>query len=284
MCRTVVGVMKLQGYRGCASIQCMTRQVVLSSFSLGLAPVPFEVRLEAAAAAGFDGIGMYVGHYLSLRDDGWTDRQLQDAVAAAGVGVPELEVLPFFDDDRAEILLHMAEVFGALRCQVVAPFYDPFDWDAAVVWLRAMGERMAEFGTRLSLEFVGCSTLGDAPTTERLVHEVGLDVAGICVDTWHVFRGAGLASLEQLDPAAVAALQFDDGPMVPVVDDYIQDCLHYRQAPGEGQFDLDGFLSLMPRDAPVSVEVISDELSLVPSIELAAHLFDTTKAVLDRQQ
>jgi sugar phosphate isomerase/epimerase len=260
------------------------RQVVLSSFSLGLGPVPFPVRLGAAAAAGFDGIGLYVGHYQALRDEGWTDAALVAAVEEAGTSVPELEVLPFFDDERAEVLVHMARVFGAERCQVVAPFHDPFDWDDAVRWLRAVADRFARSGTRLSLEFLACSHLADAPTTERLVHDVGVERAGICVDSWHVFRGAGLPSLVGLDPLAVAAVQFDDGPAEPVLDDYIQDCLHYRRAPGEGAFDLDGFLALLPRDAPVSVEVISDELSRREPYALAAHLYDTTSAVLHRQQ
>ena len=33
-------------------------------------------------------------------------------------------------------------------------------------------------------------------------------------------------------------MQLDDGPAEPVSEDYLEDTTRYRQAPGEGEFDL----------------------------------------------
>ena len=84
----------------------------------------------------------------------------------------------------------------------------------------------------------------------------------------------------RIGPAMVAAIQIDDGPTKPVLDDYIQDCLHYRQPLGEGQFPLKDFLSLLPLDAPLSVEVISDEMDLLPIAVVADRLYRSLVATV----
>ncbi len=75
-------------------------------------------------------------------------------------------------------------------------------------------------------------------------------------------------------------VQFNDGPFTPVLDDYVQDCLHHRELPGDGEFDLRGFLELLPADAPISVEVPDDDLDALPVGEAAAALYEATARYL----
>jgi sugar phosphate isomerase/epimerase len=80
-------------------------------------------------------------------------------------------------------------------------------------------------------------------------------------------------------------VQIDDGPMKPVTDDYLAECTHYRTAPGEGEFDIAGFLSTAygtGTTAPVSVEVMSDELDDLPVQTAAERLATATRRVLSR--
>ena len=77
----------------------------------------------------------------------------------------------------------------------------------------------------------------------------------------------------------------DDGPLTPVTTDYLAECTHYRMAPGEGEFDIAGFLSVVygtGTTAPVSVEVMSDELDDLPVQTAAERLATATRHVLSR--
>ncbi len=71
--------------------------------------------------------------------------------------------------------------------------------------------------------------------------------------------------------------------MKPVTDDYLDECTHYRAPPGEGEFDVDGFLRVLygtATTAPVSVEVMSDELDLLPVQTTADRLAAATRRAL----
>ena len=105
---------------------------------------------------------------------------------------------------------------------------------------------------------------------------------GFCVDTWHVFRGGGLASLAGIDAKRVFMIQINDGPLKPAVADYIDDCIRFRVPCGEGEFDLTGFLAMLPLSVPVNVEVINTELDKRDPIEVARLLYETTASTLSR--
>ena len=78
-------------------------------------------------------------------------------------------------------------------------------------------------------------------------------------------------------------IQLDDGPAQPVDPDFVTDTLLHRLAPGEGDFDLVGFLRLLDSrgvSAPISVEVLSGSLAARPAGEVAKLLAATTRKVL----
>lgn len=252
----------------------MTRQLVLAHFSIRDAS--FEARCAAAAGAGFDGFGLYVGEYSRLRAEGRTDDDLRATIAHHGTRIIELEALPMFADRHVDTFVHLVATFRPERLQVVPPFVGAVDRDAAATWLATLADRVAPFGTTLSIEFLPFTDIPDAAAAADLVDRAGRPNVGLCVDAWHVFRGAGLLSLVGLDPALVAAVQFDDGPLDPVLDDYVQDCLHHREVPGEGEFDLRGLLALLPADAPLSVEVADDDLDRLEPADVARILHDET--------
>jgi len=109
----------------------------------------------------------------------------------------------------------------------------------------------------------------DIATAQNFVRRSGHPNVGLCVDTWHVFRGAGVSSLADLDYSLVKNIQVDDGTMKPGMDDYIQDCIHNRELLGAGEFDLKQFFEHTPPNAPISVEIIDDDLDLIPAFERA---------------
>ena len=114
----------------------------------------------------------------------------------------------------------------------------------------------------------------------ELIERADRPNVGMCVDSWHVFRGAGIESLADLTPEHVFSIQLNDGPIQPVLDDYVQDCLHHRQVMGEGEFDLGALMAMLPAEAPVSIEVPDDDLDLLDPGEVARRLADATRALL----
>ena len=64
---------------------------VLSSMTLRDAGI--KERVEAAAAAGFDGIGLRADDYIRARAEGWTDAGLCALLADHGLWVTEAELL-----------------------------------------------------------------------------------------------------------------------------------------------------------------------------------------------
>jgi sugar phosphate isomerase/epimerase len=128
------------------------------------------------------------------------------------------------------------------------------------------------------------SNIPDAATAMAIVNAAGRPNGGICLDTWHHFRGANDDDmLRAIPPERIFTVQFDDGPRQRVDPDYYTDCTRYRDVPGEGDFDLTGFLGLLDElgvRLPLSVEVISTDLLQRPAAEVARRLADATRAVV----
>ncbi len=254
------------------------RQVVLAHFSIRNAT--FVERAAAAHDAGFDGFGMYVGDWSLQRTAGRSDDELLAILAEHGTRVAEIEALPIFGDAHLDTFVHLVATYRPDRIQTIPPFAGAVDRAAAGEWLAKVADRIAPFGCSLAIEFLPFTDVGDAAAAAELVDRAGRPNVGLCVDSWHEFRGEGLLSLAGLDPALVFSIQLNDGPLDPVLDDYVQDCLHHREPPGDGEFDLRAFMELLPSDAPVSVEVPDDDLDLRSPGDAAALLFEETSRYL----
>jgi sugar phosphate isomerase/epimerase len=128
------------------------------------------------------------------------------------------------------------------------------------------------------------SNIPDAATAMQIVNAAGRANGGICLDCWHHFRGAYDDEMLRAIPAeAIFTVQFDDGPRQRVDPDYYTDCTRYRRVPGDGDFDLAGFLRLVGElgvRLPLSVEVMSVGLGDRPASEIARRLADATRAVV----
>ena len=253
----------------------MRRQVVLAHFSIRNAG--FVDRCFAAHTAGFDGIGLEIGAYSSLRAAGRTDDELLGILAEHDTQVLELEALPLFGDAHVDAFVHLVATYRPQRILVVPPFSGVVDRALAGEWLARLAHRVAPFDATVAIEFLPFTDIPDAAAAAELVDRAGSVNVGVCVDVWHVFRGAGLLSLVGLDPAYVATVQLNDGPLDPVDDDYVIDCLHHREVPGDGEFELRAFMELVPPGVPVAVEVPSDDLDLRPPVEVAALLMEESR-------
>ncbi len=260
----------------------------------------FRDRVAAAASAGFTGIGLATRAYARLREEGWSDAALSAVLDDAGVHLAEAEGLLGFssagqvqsgvlagrryaDPAAEQLAFAMANAFGVRHLTVTTAFDGSLEPDAAAAFA-GLCDRAAEHDLLVALEPMPCSTVPDLPTAVRLVREAGRPNGGLCVDSWHLYRGGGdEQALLELPPGLVLVVQLDDGPAQPVDPDYLVDTLHHRQLPGDGALPLTAFLGVLHRigvRAPTSVEVLSDDLDARPPAEAASLAASATRRVL----
>jgi sugar phosphate isomerase/epimerase len=247
-----------------------------------LRDVEFDERVRVAAEAGFAAIGLAAGEYLRLREAGWTDDRLVTTAASSGLAVDEIEALRLDGIRRNEdVMWRMADMFGASHVHVLGPYVG--DMSAAADELARICDEAATHGLRAAIEFFPPTNVPDVRTAMDIVRAADRD-AGLCVDSWHHFRGTcDWDELSAIGADRVISIQINDGPARPVLDDYLEDTLANRLVPGDGDFDLVRFvrsLDAMGVVAPYSVEVISSVPAESDPAALAQRLADATRRLL----
>lgn len=255
--------------------------LVLSHFSLPR-DTPFLDRLRAAASGGFDGIGWFTGDYLKHVELGWTDAAVQSALDDHGLVLHEVDAIPLVRLSHADAGVHMVNTFGAHHLQVQGNRPDSFDESVRIV--SELADRVARSDGYIAIEFVGNMNIATATDALMLALATGRSNVGVQVDIWHHIRGANdWSMLEAIPIERIESVQFDDGPIEAVLDDYTEDTIRFRRLPGHGSFDLTRFLEVVypsSVDLPISIEVISDELMALGVDEAARRMAEATRAVL----
>lgn len=256
----------------------------------------FAERVEAAAEAGFAGIGIAVEDYAAMRDRGLSDTELQRVLNDNGIVAVELEFLTnwWFDDERGQVARRhedhfyaAADAFGARHMNVGSPGVRGTLPPLAVVAERfgALCDRAARHDLLVAFEFLPWSDVPDATTAWDLVRSADRPNGGILIDTWHYFRGAAdPAQVRAIPPDRFFLIQFDDAD-ADMVGDWMEDTTDRRRLPGEGSFDLTGFIRMLDAigvNAPFSVEVLSIEQRHRPVREASRLAYDSARAAINR--
>ena len=262
----------------------------------------FAARLAAAAAGGYAGISLWGRDYAAARARGLTDGEMLAMVAdhglavaevdpawwwtpgAAGVRIPpELDPVDVFRFGEAE-LLGMAERMQARSINATDVLGGAWGAEEAAEAFAGLCDRAAERGLLVHLEWLAWSRIPDLATAWEIVRLADRPNGGLTVDAWHCTRtGTTAADLLTLPGDRVLAIQVDDGPLAPE-DDLVEATLHHRLLPGDGEFDLGGYLGALQAigtTAPVGVEVFSDDLHARGPVAAAVAAAVATRAVLD---
>jgi len=241
-------------------------ELILSHFSL--APMhPIEDRIRLAARNGFSGIGLYVGHYIELEKQGLAGGYLHELLDEHSICLAEIEVIGGLGIDgtggeRAALFeqaaWRMADRYTSRYLQVIGPAGDRVDAARA---FGALCDRAADHGLVLGLEFLPFNDIPTAADALRIVEDAARANGGVCIDVWHHERGARDVQMVQSIPGElVTGVQMSDGPIVPEIADYYTDCLSSRRAPGDGEFDIAGLVTILRSSGctiPWSVEAPS---------------------------
>ena len=164
---------------------------------------------------------------------------------------------------RAEAKFDVMEALGAdtvLVCSNVSP--QAIDDDAlAAAQLRELASRAGERGIRIAYEALAWGRhVRDYDHAWRIVEAGDHPQLGTCLDSFHILsRGADPAGIRDIPAEKLFFLQLADAP--ELVMDVLQWSRHYRCFPGQGGFDLAGFMEHVRAagyDGPLSLEVFND--------------------------
>jgi sugar phosphate isomerase/epimerase len=284
----------------------MTTQLGRDDLVLCAGTIPdagFRERVEAAAAGGFSAISLWGRDYRRGRTEGLSDADMRALLDDHGLAVAELDgvgqwwpgssgMAPPVEGDEADSffafteqdMYAIADAVGARSINAVEVYSAtdvPLD-DAADAFA-ALCDRAAEHGLVVHLEYLPWSAIPDPRTAAEILERADRPNGGVLVDSWHHFRsGSDDGALRSVPPERVVAVQLNDAPQQPE-DDLVDECLHRRLVPGEGAIDLVGLVQLldeMGSEAPIGVEVMSDEVFALPAKDAAKRVGDATRGVL----
>lgn len=243
--------------------------LVISSYTLGT-EVSFQDRVQAAAAAGFDGIGLRAENYWDAAQSGLSGVAMAELARGAGVPVLEVEYLTGWgsatDRDQAQqrkeqTVFEMARTFGVRHLN--AGLLEQLPLPAMVEAFAALCDRAGDDLT-IALEFMPYSGVPDVTTAWRILQAADRPNSALIVDVWHWARAASRAAdLDPIPAERMVAVQLCDvqrTPMTPLR----TESLGHRLPPGDGFGDAAGLVQTLRshgvRPAIVAVEVISHQL------------------------
>ncbi len=255
-------------------------------------PHGFRELCEAAGAAGYAGIGMLSTDYQRARDSGLTPADLRAILADNGLRTFEMEFLSgwYLSGDALERSRHHQDIFfraaDEIGVRLIKGGVESGDFsrplDEVAERFAEVSARAASHGTRFALEPSPFSACRDLGTAMAIVGDAGPG-GGLMLDIWHVTRcGIPYADLAALPASIVVGVEIDDA-LEQVVGDLWSDTIDHRLLPGDGDFDIAGFVRAIDATGytgPITVEVLNRELRRRPLREVAVLTFERSRAAI----
>ncbi|QJY48915.1 bifunctional sugar phosphate isomerase/epimerase/4-hydroxyphenylpyruvate dioxygenase family protein [Pseudonocardia broussonetiae] len=229
-----------------------------------------EDKLDAAAAAGFDGVEIFEPDLVASSS---SPAAVRSRCADLGLSIDLYQPFRDFDDVRPEVVeanlrraerkFDVMEQLGTdlvLVCSSCIPTAVAED-DRIAEQLHRLAVRAAARGIRVAYEALAWGR--EVNTYERsweVVRRADHPALGLCVDSFHILsRGSDPAGIRDIPADKLFFLQLADAPMLDM--DVLQWSRHHRLFPGQGTFDLPAFLGHVLSagyDGPLSLEVFND--------------------------
>jgi sugar phosphate isomerase/epimerase len=265
-----------------------------------LLPTGLPARAEAAAAAGYTGMSLWMADVHRARAEGLSDADIRALFDDHGLEIAELDCLttwlpgsappadaPFEIDDAMRALdtefFAVADSIGGRSVNIAEIWGSTVPQDAAVEAFAGLCDRAAEHGLLVHLEFLPWSAFPNLNAAWDVVRLADRPNGGLIVDSWHCARSdTSLEDLAAVPGDRVLAVQLSDA-LAEASPDVTDETMHARLLPGEGVaqvVDVSRTLDAIGCGAPVGVEVFSDELQAMDPADAARASYDATVRVL----
>lgn len=239
-------------------------------------------KLEAIAAAGFDGVEIFENDLLYFDGSPASVRSM-----CADLGLEIMLFQPFRDFeggprerltrnlDRAERKFELMAELGTRRILVCSSVASDTSRDDALIAgdLHLLAERAARHGIQVGYEALAWGRhINSYRHAWQLVKTVDHPNLGIILDSFHTLSiRDDLTTLAEIPGNKIVFLQLADAPILNM--DVLEWSRHFRNFPGQGDFDLGAFLAPILRagyTGPLSLEVFNDGFRAAPTRLTAA--------------
>jgi 4-hydroxyphenylpyruvate dioxygenase len=259
-------------------------------------------KLEAIAAAGFDGVEIFENDLLYY--DG-SPRNVRQMCADLGIAITLFQPFRDFEGcrrdrlqrnvDRAERKFDLMQELGTDLVLVCSNTASDSLGDERILLddLALLAERAGARDLRIGYEALAWGRhVNTWQQVWNLVRQVEHPALGVLLDSFHTLSLKG-------DPAGIAEIpgdkiffvQMADAPVLAM--DVLEWSRHFRCFPGQGEFDLPGFLAPILKSGytgPLSLEIFNDGFRAAPPRANAAdglrsllYLEEKTRELLDRE-
>jgi sugar phosphate isomerase/epimerase len=250
-------------------------EIALAPTSLPNTP-PLEF-IDAAAAAGFDSIGLRLHrspvypNWFPIVGNATLMRDVKQAVVDSGLRM--LDIFTFYLqpdidlDVMTEAMAYGAEL-GARYAQLIGD--DP-DWARMTDNYGRFCDIAAGFELVAAIEApVNSRKVNSVPLARKLIADAGRPNAALVLDPLQFFRSGDPVSVLEHDAQVFAYTQFNDGPVQGP-----------RMEPGTGDVPLQTILEALPAGVPISVEWSAAAGEEVPARAWAARALASTRRFLE---
>ncbi len=234
----------------------------------------FRDRVEAISRVGFRGMGLWhadLYHILESRSLAEMKHILDDN----GIVHLELEFLfDWFHPDGSERkaqsdaektkLLGAAEALGARHLKVGDFFNQDIPMDQVAAGFAALCENAANAGTNILFEVMPFSMINNLADSIRMCELADANNGGLMIDTWHIVKmRTPFTEVANIPKQFLLGVELNDGYIdTPEGMDLATETTQHRAFPGQGEFDMPGFMDAIETSAyrgPYGVEVIQTE-------------------------
>jgi len=228
-------------------------------------------KLEAIAAAGFDGVEIFENDFLSYDR---SPREVGQMVLDLGLtitlfqpfrdfeGLPEPQRSQAFD--RAERKFDLMQELGTelmLICSSVSPLALG-GIDRAADDLRALGDRAGKRNLKVGFEALAWGKhVNDHRDAWEIVRRADHSQIGVILDSFHTLsRGLDPNSIRGIPGDKIFIVQLADAPKLDM--DLLYWSRHFRNMPGEGDLPVTDFMRAVAAtgyNGPISLEIFNDQ-------------------------
>jgi sugar phosphate isomerase/epimerase len=256
-------------------------------------PFDFKDRVEAAAKAGFKGIGIWhtdLAHTLKTR----SLKEMRQILDYNGIKHFELEFLSgwFLDgeerkesDEWRKLLFTAAEALGARHVKVGHFVKDPAPMSRLIESFGALCSEAASHGTKILFELMPFGMIDTLTDTMTMIQGAGAKNGGVIFDLWHLVKlGISYDEVARVAGQCEVGVELNDGTFKCPWDLH-EDTINHRRLCGEGEFDVKVFVAKMLKagyNGPWGIEVLNAELRKLPLEEVVNRAFSTTMAQFPR--
>jgi sugar phosphate isomerase/epimerase len=253
----------------------------------------FKDRVQAAARAGFKGIGIWHTDLEHI----WVHRTLQEMKAILddnGMKYVELEFLTDWflegarkgeSDSRKKRLFEASEALHAKHVKVGDFYNSAVPMPRIVEAFAALCREAENYGATIGFEIMGCAMIDNIKDAITLVETAGARNGGLIIDIYQVVhQGWTFEEIRRIPLEHLINVELNDGtlPGSPDVDPSgTQETDTGRRFCGEGNYDIQGLIRCvkgMGYAGPWAVEVMAEKLAMLPLEELSRRAFQTSMA------